>query len=87
MVLTDAGSGIRREPQRPVTWSAVCGSLTRLVGFLLKGRGEKLPPAMGAEFARELASQAAQFAAEVKRLHAQQAQDSGTGSAGDGEAA
>ena len=41
------------------------------------------------EFARELASQAAQFAAEVERLHAQQAQDSGTGkaSAGDGEAA
>ena len=36
------------------------------------------------EFARELASQAAQFAAEVERLHAQQAQDSGTGSAGDG---
>ena len=42
------------------------------------------------EFARELASQAAQFAAEVERLHAQQAQDSGTGNspgAGDGEAA
>jgi hypothetical protein len=36
------------------------------------------------EFARELASQAAQFAAEVERLHGQ---DSGTGSAGDGEAA
>ena len=44
------------------------------------------------EFARELASQAAQFAAEVERLHAQQAQDSGTGNgehggAGNGEAA
>ena len=44
------------------------------------------------EFARELASQAAQFAAEVERLHAQQAQDSGTGNgeyggAGSGEAA
>jgi hypothetical protein len=39
------------------------------------------------EFARELASQAAQFAAEVERLHAQHSQDSGTGSAGDGEAA
>ncbi len=39
------------------------------------------------EFARELASQAAQFAAEVERLHAQQAQNSGTGSAEDGEAA
>ena len=31
------------------------------------------------EFARELASQAAQFAAEVERLHAQHSQDSGTG--------
>ena len=40
------------------------------------------------EFARELASQAAGFAAEVERLHAQQAQDSGEyGSAGNGEAA
>ena len=39
------------------------------------------------EFARELASQAAQFAAEIERLHAQQCQDSGTGGAGDGEAA
>jgi hypothetical protein len=44
------------------------------------------------EFARELASQAAGFAAEVERLHAQQAQDSGTGNgehggAGSGEAA
>ena len=41
-------------------------------------------------FARELASQAAQFAAEVERLHAQQSQDSGTGNgsgAGNGEAA
>ena len=40
-------------------------------------------------FARELASQAAQFAAEVERLHAQQGQDSATGEvgAGDGEAA
>ena len=36
------------------------------------------------EFARELASQAAQFAAEVERLHAQQGQDSGTGEAGAG---
>ena len=33
------------------------------------------------EFARELASQAAQFAAEVERLHAQHSQDSGTGKA------
>ena len=40
------------------------------------------------EFARELARQAAGFAAEVERLHAQQAQDSGEyGSAGNGEAA
>jgi hypothetical protein len=40
------------------------------------------------EFARELASQAAQFAAEVKRLHAQQTEGSGTGEgAGSGEAA
>ena len=44
------------------------------------------------EFARELASQAAQFAAEVERLHAQHSQDSGTGNgeyggAGNGEAA
>ena len=44
------------------------------------------------EFARELASQAAGFAAEIERLHAQQAQDSGTGNgeysgAGSGEAA
>jgi hypothetical protein len=41
------------------------------------------------EFARELASQAAQFAAELERLHAQQGQDSGTGEtgAGSGEAA
>ena len=41
------------------------------------------------EFARELASQAAGFAAEVERLHAQHAQDSGTGDvgAGSGEAA
>ena len=40
-------------------------------------------------FARELASQATQFAAEVERLHAQQSQDSGTGEigAGSGEAA
>ena len=42
------------------------------------------------EFARELASQAAGFAAEVERLHAQQSQDRGTGNsprAGNGEAA
>ena len=41
------------------------------------------------EFARELASQAAQFAAEVERLHAQHGPDSGTGEtgAGNGEAA
>jgi hypothetical protein len=42
------------------------------------------------EFARELASRAAQFAAEVERLYAQHSQDSGTGdgcSAGNGEAA
>ncbi len=41
------------------------------------------------EFARELASQAAQFAAEVERLHAQDGQDSGAGEAdaGSGEAA
>ena len=41
------------------------------------------------EFARELASQAAQFAAEVERLHAQHRQDNGTGEtgAGSGEAA
>jgi hypothetical protein len=41
------------------------------------------------EFARELASRAAQFAAEVERLHAQHGQDSGTGEvgAGSGEAA
>jgi hypothetical protein len=41
------------------------------------------------EFARELASQAAQFAAEVERLHAQYSQDTGTGEtgAGSGEAA
>ena len=40
-------------------------------------------------FARELASQAAQFAAEVERLHAQDGQDSGAGEAdaGSGEAA
>ena len=36
------------------------------------------------EFARELASQAAQFAAEVERLHALHGQDSGTGEAGAG---
>ena len=41
------------------------------------------------EFARELASRAAQFAAEVERLHAQHRQDNGTGEtgAGSGEAA
>ena len=41
------------------------------------------------EFARELASQAAGFAAEVERLHAQHGQDASTGDrgAGDGEAA
>jgi hypothetical protein len=41
------------------------------------------------EFARELASQAAQFAAEVERLHARHGQDSGPGGvgAGSGEAA
>ena len=41
------------------------------------------------EFARELASQAAGFAAEVERLHAQHSQDTGTGKtgAGSGEAA
>ena len=41
------------------------------------------------EFARELASQAAGFAAEVERLHAQHGQDTGTGDhgAGSGEAA
>ena len=40
-------------------------------------------------FARELASQATQFAAEVERLHAQHSQDSGTSEtgAGSGEAA
>ena len=36
------------------------------------------------EFARELASQAAQFAAEVERLHAQHRQDTGTGETGSG---
>jgi hypothetical protein len=36
------------------------------------------------EFARELASQAAGFAAEVERLHAQHRQDTGTGEAGAG---
>ena len=36
------------------------------------------------EFARELASQAAGFAAEVERLHAQHGQDTGTGEAGSG---
>jgi hypothetical protein len=39
------------------------------------------------EFARELASQAAQFAAEVERLHAQHSQDSGEAGSGRGEAA
>jgi hypothetical protein len=41
------------------------------------------------EFARELASQAAQFAAEVTRLHAQQTEGSAAGEtgAGSGEAA
>ena len=41
------------------------------------------------EFAREMASQAAQFAAEVERLHAQQTQDGAIGEtgAGSGEAA
>jgi hypothetical protein len=42
------------------------------------------------EFARELASQAARFAAEVERLHAQHGQDGDTGNgcgAGNGEAA
>ena len=40
-------------------------------------------------FARELASRAAQFAAEVERLHAQHSRDSATGeaAAGSGEAA
>ena len=36
------------------------------------------------EFARELASQAAQFAAEVERLHAQHSPDTGTGETGSG---
>jgi uncharacterized small protein (DUF1192 family) len=36
------------------------------------------------EFARELANRAAQFAAEVERLHAEQCQDSVTGEAGAG---
>ena len=36
------------------------------------------------EFARELASQAAQFAAEVERLHARQCRDSATGETGTG---
>ena len=35
-------------------------------------------------FARELASRATQFAAEVERLYAQHGQDSGTGEAGAG---
>jgi len=41
------------------------------------------------EFARELASRTAQFAAEVERLHAQHGQETRTGDhgAGDGEAA
>jgi hypothetical protein len=41
------------------------------------------------EFARELASRAAQFAAEVERLHAQHGHDASTGEhgAGEGEAA
>jgi hypothetical protein len=40
-------------------------------------------------FARELASRAAQFAAEIERLHAQHSQDNDTGEtgAGSGEAA
>jgi hypothetical protein len=36
------------------------------------------------EFARELASQAAQFAAEVERLHVRHGQDSASGEAGTG---
>ena len=36
------------------------------------------------EFARDLASRAAEFAAEVERLHAQHGQDSGAGEAGSG---
>ena len=36
------------------------------------------------QFARELASQAAQFAAEVERLHAWHSQEPGTGEAGTG---
>jgi len=36
------------------------------------------------EFARELASQAAGFAAEVERLHAQHSQDTGPGETGTG---
>ena len=36
------------------------------------------------EFARELAGQAAQFAAEVERLHARHSQDTGTGETGSG---
>jgi hypothetical protein len=41
------------------------------------------------EFARELASRTAQFAAEIERLHARQSQDSATGETGtrSGEAA
>ncbi len=40
------------------------------------------------EFARELASQAARFAAEVERLHAKYSETSGNGTgAGNGEAA
>jgi len=58
------------------------------VSFCIAGRQAE---ESAVEFARELASQAARFAAEVERLHARNcgrtSQASASGPAGDGEAA
>jgi hypothetical protein len=41
----ERGSGIRRGPQRPVTWGAVRGSSARLVGLRPKGATKSCHPA------------------------------------------
>ena len=68
----------------PPILDITCGSMTVSVSIAGRETGEA-----AVEFARDLASKAATFAAEVERLHALHGQDSGTGAtgAGIGEAA
>jgi hypothetical protein len=72
-------------PDHPPILDIDAGST--LVGFSIAGR---VVTQAAVEFARELAAQAARYAAEMERLHAWQTETGGNGSgspAGNGEAA